>query len=75
MEQKTNSGDIKSVEAKVSAESVEKVTVNEVQPWVVLLLVLGWLLPSPNEIARWVSNLFKSKKTPTEREKNGKEGL
>ncbi len=75
MEQKTNSGDIKSVEAKVSAESVEKVTVNEVQPWVILLLILGWLLPSPNEIARWVSNLFKPKKTPTEREKNGKEGL
>ncbi len=61
MEQKTNSGDIKSVEAKVSAESVEKVTVNEVQPWVILLLILGWLLPSPNEIARWVSNLFKRK--------------
>lgn len=61
MEQKTNSGDIKSVEAKVSAESVEKVTVNEVQPWVVLLLILGWLLPSPNEIARCVSNLFKRK--------------
>lgn len=68
VEQKTNSGDIKSVEAKVSAEKVDKVTVNEIQPWVILLLILGWLLPSPNEIGRWVSNLFK-------RKKDGKEGL
>jgi cell division inhibitor SulA len=61
-EQKTNNGDIQSVEAKVSAEEVEKVVVNEVQPWVVLLLILGWLLPSPNEIGRWITNLFKRKK-------------
>jgi hypothetical protein len=61
-EQKTNNGDIQSVEAKVSAEAVEKVVVYEVQPWVVLLLILGWLLPSPNEIGRWITNLFKRKK-------------
>jgi len=62
LEQKTNNGDIKSVEAKVSTESVEKVTINETQPWVILLLVLGWLLPSPNEIARSILNLFRRKK-------------
>lgn len=62
VEQKTESGDIKSVDAKVSAESVEKVTVNEVPQWVVLLLILGWLLPSPNEIGRWITNLFTRKK-------------
>lgn len=58
VEQKTESGDIKSVDSKVSAESVEKVTVNETQPWVILLLILGWLLPSPNEIGRWIRSLF-----------------
>lgn len=62
VEQRTESGDIKSVEAKVSAESVDKVTVNEVQPWVILLLILGWLLPSPNEIGRWITSLFTRKK-------------
>ena len=62
VEQKTESGDIKSVEAKVSAESVDRVTVNEVPPWVVLLLILGWLLPSPNEIGRWITSLFTRKK-------------
>ncbi len=61
-EQRTNNGDIKSVEARVSAEQVKEVTVNEVPPWVILLLVLGWLLPSPGEIARWITNLFKRKK-------------
>lgn len=61
-EQRTNSGDIKTLEAKVAAEKVEKVTVNEVQPWVILLLILGWLLPSPAEIARWLISPFKRKK-------------
>jgi len=62
IEQKTESGDIKSVDSKVSAESVEKVTVNETQPWVILLLILGWLLPSPNEIGRWIKSIFKRQK-------------
>jgi hypothetical protein len=62
VEQKTESGDIKSVDARVSAESVEKVTVNEVPPWVILLLVLGWLLPSPNEIGRFIRSLLKRNK-------------
>jgi hypothetical protein len=62
VEQKTNSGDIKSVDSKVSAEQVERVTVNEAPVWMVLLLIIGWLLPSPNEIARWLINLFKRKK-------------
>lgn len=62
VEQKTESGDIKSVDARVSAESVEKVTVNEVPPWVILLLILGWLLPSPNEIGRFIRSLLKRNK-------------
>ena len=44
--------------SRVKADSVETVVVNEIPPWVVLLLVLGWLLPSPNEIGRWLRSLF-----------------
>jgi len=48
---------------KVSAEKVENMVVhNEVPPWVILLLVIGWLLPSPGEISRWLTSLFKRKK-------------
>ena len=43
----------------VKADNVGNVTVNEIPPWVILLLVLGWLLPSPQEIGRWVRSLFK----------------
>lgn len=47
---------------RVKTESVENVTVNEIPPWVILLLVLGWLLPSPNEIGRGIRSLFSRKK-------------
>jgi len=33
-----------------------------IDPWIILLLVLGWLLPSPNEMVRWIRELFKRKK-------------
>lgn len=46
---------------KVKADKVDNVTVNEVPAWVVLLLILGWLLPSPNEIGRWIKSLFTRK--------------
>jgi len=46
---------------QVRSESVETVVVNEVPVWVVLLLILGWLLPSPNEIGRWIRSLFVKK--------------
>jgi hypothetical protein len=47
--------------SKVASERVETVVVNEVPVWVVLLLILGWLLPSPNEIGRWIRSLFRRK--------------
>lgn len=43
---------------KVKADKVETVVVNEVPAWVILLLILGWLFPSPNEIGRWIRSLF-----------------
>ena len=45
----------------VKAETVGNVKVSNTEPWVILLLVVGWLLPSPNEIGRWVLSLFKRK--------------
>jgi hypothetical protein len=42
----------------VKAESIESVTVQNVPPWVLVLLVLGWLLPSPGEIGRKVRSLW-----------------
>jgi hypothetical protein len=44
---------------KVQADEVQTVVVNEVPVWVVLLLILGWLFPSPGEIGRMILQLFK----------------
>ena len=46
---------------EVKADKVEKVQISNTEPWVILLLILGWLLPSPNEIGRSIVNLFKRK--------------
>jgi len=35
---------------KVNTDIVENLNINEIPPWVILLLILGWLLPSPNEM-------------------------
>lgn len=47
--------------SRVKADSVETVVLNEVPMWVLLLLVLGWLLPSPGEISRKITNAFRKK--------------
>ena len=41
--------------------SSERVTINNVEPWLILFAVLGWLLPSPGEIGRWIKGLFERK--------------
>lgn len=46
---------------RVRADSVKTVVVNEVPTWIILLLVLGWLLPSPGEISRKIKNAFRKK--------------
>ena len=48
---------------KVRSDSVETVVVNEVPVWVILLLVLGWLLPSPGEIGRYLRSMFVKRPT------------
>ena len=47
---------------RVTADKVETVVVNEIPVWVVLLALVGWLLPSPGEIGRWVATKFKKRK-------------
>lgn len=43
----------------IIADQIREVTVQQTPVWMMVLLVLGWLLPSPNEIARWIRGLFK----------------
>lgn len=43
----------------VVAEQVKEVNIQQTPLWMIFLLILGWLLPSPNEIARWLRGLFK----------------
>ena len=52
---------VKQVEANVSSEKVDNLTIQQTPIWMVILLIAGWLLPSPNEIGRWVRSLFKKK--------------
>ena len=62
-------GDVK--ENKVEAKEIGKlsqaetaidaanVTINSLPPWVLLLIILGWILPSPMEIYRGLINAIK----------------
>ena len=50
--------DQSTTQTKVSSDEVHTVVINEVPAWVILLLILGWLLPSPQEIARGFLKLF-----------------
>jgi len=45
--------------ASLVAENVKEVTIQQTPIWMIVLLVLGWLFPSPNEIARSIRGLFK----------------
>ena len=43
---------------KVNTDSVENININEIPPWVLILLVLGWLAPSPQELGRGLLTLI-----------------
>jgi len=43
---------------KVSTENVGNININEIPPWVLILLVLGWLAPSPQEMGRGLLTLI-----------------
>jgi hypothetical protein len=44
---------------RVNAAEVQTVVVNEVPVWIILLLLLGWVLPSPGEIGRNIRGWFR----------------
>jgi len=46
------------IKKEVEADSVEEVEINNtnIPPWVILLLLLGWLLPTPQEMIRDIFN-------------------
>lgn len=43
----------------VIADQIKEVNIQQTPLWMLTLLVLGWLMPSPNEIARGIRGLFK----------------
>ena len=60
VQQKTEAGrDIIQKTSPIEAENIEEVTIQQTPLWMLILLILGWLLPSPNEIARGIRGLFK----------------
>jgi hypothetical protein len=60
VQQKTEAGrDVIQQTSPVVAENIKEVNIQQTPMWMLILLILGWLLPSPNEIARWIRGLFK----------------
>lgn len=65
-QERTEAGrDIITETKQVEAATVESVTINNVEDipiWVWIALVVGWVLPSPQEMARGFIGLFRRKK-------------
>jgi len=60
VQQKTEAGrDVIQQTSPVVAENIKEVNIQQTPMWILILLILGWLLPSPNEIARGIRGLFK----------------
>jgi hypothetical protein len=45
----------------IKVETAKDITVNEAPFWMIIFMIVGWILPSPNEIARLIreSKLWK----------------
>ena len=55
-------GDVQEIGKLNQAETAieaANVTINSLPPWVLLLIILGWILPSPMEIYRGLINAIK----------------
>ena len=48
--------------ADANIESAQNVTVNNIPPWVFLLSLIGWLLPTPQDMGRWFWSKIKRTK-------------
>jgi hypothetical protein len=61
VEQTTSAGrDIVQTTKEVETGTVENldITNTNIPPWVILLLILGWLLPTPTEIGRSITDFI-----------------
>ena len=47
--------------SNVRSDAVDSIVINETPFWLIIVALIGWLAPSPREIARWVRNLFARK--------------
>jgi len=57
---RTDAGrDVIQQSSPVIADQIKEVNIQQTPLWMLILLVLGWLMPSPNEIARGIRGLFK----------------
>lgn len=52
------------VSKEIEAGNVDNVNINneDIPPWVILLMLLGWLAPSPGEIGRGIYKLLRGEK-------------
>lgn len=50
---------IQEQQSKLTAENVDKVIINETPVWLIIFLIVGWVLPSPQEIARLIKKWLK----------------
>ena len=44
------------VTKEIETGMVEKLNIQNIPPWVMILLLLGWLLPTPTEMGRGILN-------------------
>ncbi len=62
---RSEGGDIAVTELEdtVQTKDVGTIKINnqDIPPWVILLLILGWLLPSPSEMGRGLASLIRRK--------------
>jgi hypothetical protein len=42
----------------VKTDSVQNLTINEIPPWIILVALLGWLLPTPADMLRSFGNFI-----------------
>lgn len=58
-QQTTQAGrDVVQQTSPVVADNIQEVNIQQTPLWIITLLILGWLFPSPNEIARWIRGTF-----------------
>ena len=53
---------VETSQSSASVETAKEVNVyNEMKPWVLILLILGWLLPTPSQCWRYMTRLWRKK--------------